>query len=851
MEKHTIKPLMNFISKAKPLGLIVLILTISHSTTIFQNKGLMIFDTDSYSQMLQFYLGGWQKLRNLDFSFWSWSSGYGANYFNHVYYFATSPFFLFTLFFDKAVLPYLSMYLNALKLAFLFFASYRWLNAFTQHWYVVSIGALIITFSGWVTFLYHYSMFLDGFILYPLILWSIDCYLSSGKRYFPWFLGLLGIVNYYLLYMFIPFIVLYTLMRFVSTYETKKQSMSGMLVNMFLMGLGGLGLSAVILFPSIAIVLNTPRLQVSGSFFETISFLQLYRYFSTIYSPTIAWNNPTYFIPLHVDLGLGWGGGVSVYSFYLAPILIPFLFTLKDRLMKRSILGMYSVLGFLATFLGFYRLFQGTVDVRWYYMFLFLNVYALIQILNALHTQEINKHALLGSWFLNTLILFALYQYSSSQFPLSMDELDLLKKVVVYGGLLLAIYTVLLYFLKWKLLLILVSVEASFSFMIPLQLNPPMNFQTFQERYQNELEPLKAIEWIQAEDPSFYRIIRDDIGGNNLNEPFANQYPGITFYESIYNFEMTDFIQHFTNKWLLPLVYGRTNTNILASIKYYIQTNDSIEVPFGFVFFKHIDNADIFINRYWIGLGFTVENSLNEEVFKDLSLYQQDQLWLNTIIIKDSPNRTLPILNRSQSLAVNDDDGYLYLDSSIIKPNSLITIENKGVPYLTLNRYTQDSMTTEYHYQYDYYQTFVSDSLTALEIVATNPYGSSSGINVYMENPVYYTQWYESRSFIQNISIQNDKLSGDIQVTKDQPWLVTSIPYDPGWSVLVDGKEEPFTKVNLGFIGLYLSEGLHHLEFNYEVPYLKSGFLISLISLVSMMWTSFYKPIRKRFSEKS
>ena len=850
MEKHSRHQLKSLLKKAKPLGLILLVLAISHGMTLIQNQGLMIFDTDSYSQSLQFYLGGWQKIRNLDFSFWSWSSGYGANYFNHVYYFATSPFFLLTLFFDKALLPYLSLYLNALKLALLFLASVRWLSSFTSNWIQASIGALILTFSGWVTFLYHYSMFLDGFILYPLILWSIDCYLREGKRTFPWLVGLLGLINYYLLYMFIPFIVLYTVMRYISTYPTKNQSLTAMLANMFLMGLAGIGLSAVILFPSIAIVLNTPRLHASGSFFETISFLNLYRYFSTLYSPTLVWNNPTYFIPLHVDLGLGWGGGISVYSFYLFPLLIPFVFAIPNRRIKIPILLMYGVLGFFASYLGFYRLFQGTVDVRWYYMFLVMNVYTLSQILSTLQTQKLNKRILLGSWVFNTFILYALYRYSSSHFSLSLDEISILKRVVLYGAAFLFAYTVAMYLLNWKLLLCLVSVEASLSFLIPLQLNPPMNIQTFQERYQNELEPLKAIEYLQAKDQSFYRIIRDDIGGNNLNEPFANDYPGITFYESIYNFEMTDFIQHFTDKWLLPLVYGRTNTNILASVKYYIQTNDSIEVPFGFVFFKHIDNADIYVNRYWVGLGFTVENSLNEEVFKQLSLYQQDQLWLTTVILKDSPQRTLPFVNPSQALAINDDDGYLYLDSSILKPNTLVTIENKGVPYLTLNRYTLDGLKTEYHFQYDYYQTFITDSLTALEIVATNPYGSASGINVYAEDSDSYEQWFTSRSFIQAIKVQSDKLTGDILIKETQPWLVTSIPYDPGWSVLIDGQKGSLTKVNLGFIGLHLSPGQHHLEFIYEVPYLKSGFIVSLVSLFSLVLLSFYKPLMKRFSDK-
>ena len=165
-----------------PILLILFVLFLTHLKTLVTNDGIMIFFGDSYEQQLQFYLGGWERLRNLDFSLWDWSLGYGANYFSHVFYFATSPFFLITLFFSKTIIPYLFIYLNMLKLFLVFYFTYLWLGKLSNDKIARTIGAFVLTFSGWVIFFYHYNHFLDAFLLYPLILYGVEEYLQDSKN---------------------------------------------------------------------------------------------------------------------------------------------------------------------------------------------------------------------------------------------------------------------------------------------------------------------------------------------------------------------------------------------------------------------------------------------------------------------------------------------------------------------------------------------------------------------------------------------------------------------------------------------------------------------------------------------
>ena len=68
-------------------------------------------------------------------------------------------------------------------------------------------------------------------------------------------------------------------------------------------------------------------------------------------------------------------------------------------------------------------------------------------------------------------------------------------------------------------------------------------------------------------------------------------------------------------------------------------------------------------------------------------------------------------------------------------------------------------------------------------------------------------------------------------VNSDGGMLVTSVPFSNGWTVLVDGEEVGVEKVNVSFIGIPLEAGEHVIEFVYETPFLKVGFLLTIIGL--------------------
>ena len=849
------------LKKYYPFILILIILLLTHLKTLVTNDGMMIFFGDSYEQQLQFYLGGWERLHNLDFSLWDWSLGYGANYFSHVFYFATSPFFFITLFFSKTIIPYLFIYLNMLKLFLIFYFTYLWLGKLTCDKIARTIGAFVLTFSGWVIFFYHYNHFLDAFLLYPLILFGIEEYLQDSKiSTYSIALAVLGIINYYFLYMFILFIFLYTLFRyFVLNRKFDYKHFFQSFLTVFLYSLIGIGLSAFILLPSVINILGAPRIQSleTSNLFALISRLDVFRYVSSIFSPVVQRFDPTAYISISSDSGIGWSGGVSLYSSIIFPFAFMQIFTIKDKREKYLLLGLYSFLLLLATFTFSYKLLQGSLDVRWFYMFTLLNVYIIVRYLSSVNFPiKLNKQFVGSILFICVfnLLIFA-YSYSNQLYATSLN----LKFSLIFLSLTILFNLSILYFVKnahfKKYLLMIVVVESIFTFQLPIWLDPPIKKADLVEFTQPSFNQ-SAINYLNEMDQGFYRILTDSYVYTSQNDPMARYYKGTSFYESIYNYEQEQFLNRFKSTWSMPVNFGRTNTNFITSVKYYITEEENHLPPYGFDYLTTIENNKIYENRYFIELGFALKDTLNSKTFTELSYLNQDRLFLNYVVTEDSTNKEFTYLDELHQYAqwVYIDRYYLELDTS--QNDTLVYVENIDIPVFSVN-YIKNSefYKKETFWQYQYFSIFLDKDagINAVEIFKENIYDSPNGFNIFVADDLdYYDTWYTEtldNSFY-DVVVDKDHITARIDLSKKNT-LATSIPFDKGWSVFVDGKQIDYKKVNLGFIGFELDQGNHTIEFKFFPRGLMIGLIISCLSLVTFIILFVFKrfklnhPVRK------
>ncbi len=90
-----------------------------------------------------------------------------------------------------------------------------------------------------------------------------------------------------------------------------------------------------------------------------------------------------------------------------------------------------------------------------------------------------------------------------------------------------------------------------------------------------------------------------------------------------------------------------------------------------------------------------------------------------------------------------------------------------------------------------------------------------------------------------------NELSGKISTDRDR-FLVLSLPYQSGWTALVDGKETRIYRANYQYMGINLPRGDHQIRMVYRIPGIKAGFMISGGAVVIFLLIILGNAVRKR-----
>ena len=91
----------------------------------------------------------------------------------------------------------------------------------------------------------------------------------------------------------------------------------------------------------------------------------------------------------------------------------------------------------------------------------------------------------------------------------------------------------------------------------------------------------------------------------------------------------------------------------------------------------------------------------------------------------------------------------------------------------------------------------------------------------------------EAPQFIVNEGFTDDHLEGTIKTDKASQMILTTIPYDEGWQVIVDGEPVRIFKVADALIAFEIdTAGEHTLEFKYAPKIVILGAIISLSSTI-------------------
>ena len=90
---------------------------------------------------------------------------------------------------------------------------------------------------------------------------------------------------------------------------------------------------------------------------------------------------------------------------------------------------------------------------------------------------------------------------------------------------------------------------------------------------------------------------------------------------------------------------------------------------------------------------------------------------------------------------------------------------------------------------------------------------------------------------IEYIKFDDTKIEGTFVAEHDEI-LFSSIPYDKGWNVYIDGKkvsDENIIKISDALLGVKVSSGEHNISFEYSIPGLKSATIVSVIFIILLI----------------
>lgn len=92
----------------------------------------------------------------------------------------------------------------------------------------------------------------------------------------------------------------------------------------------------------------------------------------------------------------------------------------------------------------------------------------------------------------------------------------------------------------------------------------------------------------------------------------------------------------------------------------------------------------------------------------------------------------------------------------------------------------------------------------------------------------------------------NEVLKGTLQVSKENSYFITSLPYQKGYRAYVDGKEVEIEIVNKAFVGFKIDPGKHEVTIEFIAPGKEIALIISLLGCLIFIINLLYEQRREK-----
>ena len=331
---------------------------------IIKDRGMFLFYGDYSVQQVPFYMLMHDSIRSGNV-FWSWVTDLGANFFGtYSFYNVGSPFFLSTLAFPDAVVPYLLGPLLALKIAMGSMTAYAFIQRFVRTKELAVVGGLLYSMSSFSIYNIFFNHFHEAIAFFPLLLIALEELMQHNRR--GWFAVMVFVCamnNYFFFILMVIFLFLYWVLRSLSGgWELTFRKF----VNVAFESLLGLGLASVLFIPAILQVMGNTRINNTLSGWNLLVYGWTQRFPDIVHSVFFPQDLPAFpnFFP---DSGANWSSVAAYLPVFSMSGVIAFLYAKRGTWLRRIIFISFAM-ALIPGLNAIYVLMVDSFYGRWYFM---------------------------------------------------------------------------------------------------------------------------------------------------------------------------------------------------------------------------------------------------------------------------------------------------------------------------------------------------------------------------------------------------------------------------------------------------------------------------------------------------
>lgn len=795
---------------------------------------------DMYHQYFPFLTDFFHKLKEGDSLFYSWNAGIGSNFIALYAYYLATPINWLCIFIPEAHLMEFMSYLVIVKIGLCGLTACIY---FSRHFHskknALALFALFYAMSGYMAAYNWNVMWLDCIVLAPLILLGLESLIKEGKyKLYCLSLGLAILSNYYICIMICIYLVLYFLIVLLPPAKEKGKAC----LRFFGFSLLSGGLGALFLIPEI-LALQLSRF-TSSDFPSTLT-----SYFSIF--DVLA----RHCMDVAIETGLDhWP---NIYCSVAVILLFPLYLMCKNISSREKagkiVLLIIMLLSFsynIPTFIWHGFNYPDSLPARQSFLYILLVLTVCLEAF--LHIRKTSKQELSISFACGFLFwLFVQKLVTDDAFS---AETYLLTAIflVIYAVLfhLFHIYEKTPRYLTCLIVLIVVIEAGSNTLLTSLSTvsrsNYLENYETFHEMSTEQM----------AEDAgSFYRYEKTDRTTNN--DSMLQNYPSLSMFSSTGNGLVNYFYNSYgmRNSKVYYCADGLTPfTSALLSCGYLFSKEEELPDDSLYSFVKEQDNVYLYKNTYALPLGFCIAPDASMEEF-----LIDDKDTAFSIVAENKKSDLLPIERQNilarrlgaygnifTELYSEDNAGY----STIEVPydtHVYAYCDTTKVPEITayvndVELKTYKKLNNKYIMDLGYHTagttiTLKSDTENTFHLSA---YGMdedclSDLIRRLNTHTMTITEM-DSDTLTGTVTVASDTADVDSASDKDDilsadNYLILSIPYDPGFRILVDGVPTEARLFEDMMIAIPLTSGTHTISLSYYPQGMTAGILITLFSV--------------------